>query len=139
MIFDSLICDEYNDTAMNKKNYKDRFLSILSNNGFDFNDIDDSTRLPKSLLPVISNNDGPEPFNKFNLCLSNMHKNNEVNILDAVSFLVNDYLDAPIALKCLDEMNFIALKNELQKKYKIKQNNDDDDEHEELSILDFLE
>lgn len=138
MIFDSLICDEYNDTAMNKKNYKDKFLSILAQNGFDFNDVDDATRLPKSLLPVISNNEGPEPFNKFNLCLSNMNKNNEVNILDAVSFLVNDYLEAPIALKCLDEMNFIALKNELQKKYKIK-TEEDTEEHEELSILDFLE
>ena len=75
-----------------------------------------------------------EPFNKFNICLSNLNKDKEVNILDAVCFLVSDYLDAPIALKCLDEMNFIAVKNELQKRFKIKSQ----EKGQDFSLLDYL-
>jgi hypothetical protein len=46
-------------------------------------------------------------------------------------------LDAPIALKCLDEMNFIMVKNELQKRFKIK--SQENKQETDLSILDFLE
>ena len=71
------------------------------------------------------------------LTRSKFHKENEVNILDSVCFLVSDYLDAPIALKCLDEMNFIMVKNELQKRFKIK--SQENKQETDLSILDFLE
>lgn len=137
MNLDTLISDEYTDTMLNKKSYKEKFFNLLAKNGFDFSDIDDATHLPKSLIPVISNNNGPEPFNKFNMALSKFHKENEVNILDSVCFLVSDYLDAPIALKCLDEMNFIMVKNELQKRFKIK--SQENKQETDLSILDFLE
>jgi hypothetical protein len=132
MNFDALISNEYTDTALNKKSYKEKFFNLLAKNGFDFSDIDDATHLPKSLLPVIAND--TEPFNKFNICLSNLNKDKEVNILDSVCFLVNDYLDAPIALKCLDEMNFIAVKNELQKRFNIKNK----EKEQDFSLLDYL-
>lgn len=132
MDLEALISNEYNDTALNKKSYKEKFFNLLAKQGFDFSDIDDATHLPKSLLPVISND--TEPFNKFNICLSDMNKSKEVNILDAMCFIVNDYLDAPVALKCLDEMNFISLKNELQKRFKIKTQ----EETQDFSLLDYL-
>lgn len=132
MNLDALISNDYTDTALNKKSYKEKFFNLLAKNGFDFSDIDDATHLPKSLLPVMAND--TEPFNKFNICLSNFNKNKEVNILDAVCFLVSDYLDAPIALKCLDEMNFIAVKNELQKRFKIKSQ----EKGQDFSLLDYL-
>jgi len=132
MNLDALISDDYTDTALNKKSYKEKFFNLLAKNGFDFSDIDDATHLPKSLLPVMAND--TEPFNKFNICLSNFNKDKEVNILDAVCFLVSDYLDAPIALKCLDEMNFIAVKNELQKRFKIKSQ----EKGQDFSLLDYL-
>ena len=132
MNLDALISDDYTDTALNKKSYKEKFFNLLAKNGFDFSDIDDATHLPKSLLPVMAND--TEPFNKFNICLSNLNKDKEVNILDAVCFLVSDYLDAPIALKCLDEMNFIAVKNELQKRFKIKSQ----EKGQDFSLLDYL-
>jgi hypothetical protein len=132
MNLDALISNDYTDTALNKKSYKEKFFNLLAKNGFDFSDIDDATHLPKSLLPVMAND--TEPFNKFNICLSNLNKDKEVNILDAVCFLVSDYLDAPIALKCLDEMNFIAVKNELQKRFKIKSQ----EKGQDFSLLDYL-
>ena len=132
MNLDALISNDYTDTALNKKSYKEKFFNLLAKNGFDFSDIDDATHLPKSLLPVMAND--TEPFNKFNICLSNFNKDKEVNILDAVCFLVSDYLDAPIALKCLDEMNFIAVKNELQKRCKIKSQ----EKGQDFSLLDYL-
>jgi uncharacterized protein Smg (DUF494 family) len=132
MNLDALISNDYTDTALNKKSYKEKFFNLLAKNGFDFSDIDDATHLPKSLLPVMAND--TEPFNKFNICLSNFNKDKEVNILDAVCFLVSDYLDAPIALKCLDEMNFIAVKNELQKRFKIKSQ----EKEQDFSLLDYL-
>lgn len=135
-LYDNLICDEYNESSFTKKNYKENFYNLLSTEGFDFSDIDYSTKLPKSLIPVIDNE--TEPFNKFNVCLADLHKNKLVNILDAVSFLVNDYLEATIALKCLDEMNYISLTNELKKKFNIK-NKEEDESKEILSLLDFLE
>lgn len=131
-VFDNFISDEFNELSINKKGYKEKFFSLLAADGFDFSDIDDATRLPKSLIPVIAND--TEPFNKFNICLSKLHKFKVINILDAVSFLISDYLEAPIALKCLDEMNYITVKNELQKKFKIR----NQEENQELSLLDFL-
>ena len=85
MNLDALISNDYTDTALNKKSYKEKFFNLLAKNGFDFSDIDDATHLPKSLLPVMAND--TEPFNKFNICLSNFNKDKEVNILDAVCFL----------------------------------------------------
>ena len=67
MNLDALISDEYTDTVLNKKSYKEKFFNLLAKNGFDFSDIDDATHLPKSLIPVISNNNGPEPFNKIKI------------------------------------------------------------------------
>lgn len=132
MDIEALLCYDYTDNALNKKSYKEKFFNLLAKNGFDFTDIDDATRLPKSLLPVISND--TDPFNKFNICLSKLNKDKEVNILDAVCFLVSDYLDAPVALKCLDEMNFIAVKTELQKRFKIKTK----EKNQDFSLLDYL-
>lgn len=131
-VFDNFVSDDFNEITIDKKAYKEKFFELLAADGFDFADIDDATRLPKSLIPVISND--TEPFNKFNICLSKLHKYKIVNLMDAVTFLVSDYLEAPTALKCLDEMNFIIVKNEFEKKYKIHSN----DEEQELSLLDFL-
>ena len=46
MNLDALISDEYTETVLNKKSYKEKFFNLLANNGFDFSDIDDATHLP---------------------------------------------------------------------------------------------
>lgn len=129
MDFDSLIED--GEGLSNSQNTKDKFFKIMRNNGFDFSDIDEATKLPKFLIAVIDND--TEPFNKFNILLSKLHKNKEINILEALSILVEDYLEPTMALKCLDELNYVALTTELKSKFKIKPNAKQD-----LSILDFL-
>lgn len=71
MNLDSLIED--GEGLSNSQNTKDKFFKIMRNNGFDFSDIDEATKLPKFLIPVIDND--TEPFNKFNILLSKLHKN----------------------------------------------------------------
>ena len=133
MNLETLFTKDYDDIGLDKRNYKETFYSLMGDNGFDFTDIDNESKLPKSLLPVIANE--TEAFNMFNNVLSKLYKNKQIDIIDAVAFLVNDYLDASVVLKCLDEMNFLVLKNELQEKYGIKQEVEED---ENLSIMDFL-
>lgn len=129
--FNTLYSDD-DDTSLYDKTTKESFFIHLKDYGFDFSNVDSETRLPNSMTAVISND--VDAFNKFNLALAKLHKEKIVNILDAVSFLVADYLEPPVALKCLDEINFIALKNELMKKFTVEQNK----QVGEVSLLDFL-
>lgn len=122
---------EDGELLSDSQNIKEKFFKVMRLNGFDFSDIDETTKLPKFLIPVIDN--VTEEFNKFNILLAKLHKNKEVNILEALSILVEDYLEPPMALKCLDELNYVALTTELKEKFKIKTA-----EKQELSILDFL-
>lgn len=122
---------EDGELLSDSQNIKEKFFKVMRLNGFDFSDIDETTKLPKFLIPVIDN--VTEDFNKFNILLAKLHKNKEVNILEALSILVEDYLEPPMALKCLDELNYVALTTELKEKFKIKTA-----EKQELSILDFL-
>jgi hypothetical protein len=122
---------EDGELLSDSQNIKEKFFKVMRLNGFDFSDIDETTKLPKFLIPVIDN--VTEDFNKFNILLAKLHKNKEVNILEALSILVEDYLEPPMALKCLDELNYVALTTELKEKFKIKTT-----EKQELSILDFL-
>jgi hypothetical protein len=122
---------EDGELLSDSQNIKEKFFKVMRLNGFDFSDIDETTKLPKFLIPVIDN--VTEDFNKFNILLAKLHKNKEVNILEALSILVEDYLEPTLALKCLDELNYVALTTELKEKFKIKSA-----EKQDLSILDFL-
>lgn len=122
---------EDGELLSDSQNTKEKFFKVMRLNGYDFSDIDETTKLPKFLIPVIDN--VTEEFNKFNILLAKLHKNKEINILEALSILVEDYLEPPMALKCLDELNYVALTTELKEKFKIKTA-----EKQDLSILDFL-
>lgn len=95
---------------------KQNFYAYMKNYGLDFDDVDDVTKLPKFIVEMPKNID---TFNHFNNAIYTLNKENKINIVDSMIFLVTDYLEPNAVKKLLDEMNFYLLTNELRKRYKI--------------------
>lgn len=96
---------------------KDSFYKRLKEAGIDFDDIDSETRLPKYMIKVIKNE--PKEYNKFNNILYKMNKEKIIAIVDSMAYLVEDWFEPNVLIKCLDEMNYYSLMNGLKKKYKV--------------------
>jgi hypothetical protein len=94
---------------------KDSFYKRLKDAGIDFNDVDSETRLPKYMMKVIKNE--PQEYNKFNNILYKLNKEKIVTIVDSMAYLVEDWFEPNVLIKCLDEMNYYSLMNGLKKKY----------------------
>lgn len=133
MDFFDTIDSDYNDAkSLDTKDGKAQFYEKMKIHGFNFSKIDPETRMPICLQKVIDND---EPtFVKFNFVLMKINQMKQVNILDAVSYLIADYVEPQVALKCLDELNYISLKNELSKKYRVSGNKEN-----KFSLLDFFD
>lgn len=109
---DILITDNQLETGT-----KMYFYNIMKANGIDFDDIDETHRLPKYMIRVIKNE--TVEYNKFNNILYKLNKEKLVNIGDAMMYLVEDWLEPQVLLKCLDELNYYSLMNHLKEKYNI--------------------
>ena len=96
---------------------KATFYTAMKGYGFDFDDIDKTTKLPKSLIPVV--NGEFEPFVKFNNAIMSIHRNKKVSITDAIVYLTEDYFEPKQILKLLQTVNLNYLQNDLRAKYKI--------------------
>lgn len=96
---------------------KDSFYKRLKEAGIDFDDIDSETRLPKYMIKVIKNE--PKEYNKFNNILYKLNKDKIIAIVDSMAYLVEDWFEPNVLIKCLDEMNYYSLMNSLKKKYKV--------------------
>lgn len=96
---------------------KDSFYKRLKEVGIDFDDIDSETRLPKYMIKVIKNE--PKEYNKFNNILYKLNKDKIIAIVDSMAYLVEDWFEPNVLIKCLDEMNYYSLMNGLKKKYKV--------------------
>ena len=96
---------------------KDSFYKRLKDAGIDFDDIDSETRLPKYMIKVIKNE--PKEYNKFNNILYKLNKEKIIAIVDSMTYLVEDWFEPNVLIKCLDEMNYYSLMNGLKKKYKV--------------------
>ena len=96
---------------------KDSFYKRLKETGIDFEDIDSETRLPKYMIKVIKNE--PKEYNKFNNILYKLNKDKIIAIVDSMAYLVEDWFEPNVLIKCLDEMNYYSLMNGLKKKYKV--------------------
>ncbi len=131
--FDTLLTDWDDRQALERKQNKTKFYNLMKEKGFDFTDIDDASRLPKSLIPVIQND--TDALAAFNQALSDLNKTRQVPVADAVTYLISDFLEVPIALKCLNELNYYAVKTELLKRYRIQLNKQPKD----TTLLDFLD
>ena len=102
---------------------KDSFYKRLKAAGIDFDDIDSDSRLPKYMIKVIKNE--PKEYNKFNNVLYKLNKDKIVTIVDSMAYLVEDWFEPNILIKCLDEMNYYSLMNGLKKKYLIDRSSSD--------------
>lgn len=96
---------------------KDSFYKRLKEAGIDFDDIDPESRLPRYMIKVIKNE--PTEYNKFNNILYKLNKDKIVTIVDSIAYLVEDWFEPNILIKCLDEMNYYSLMNGLKKKYMV--------------------
>lgn len=101
---------------------KDQLYNYFKNNGFDMEDIDVETKLPKFLMKVIKNE--MVEYNKFNNILYKLNKENKISIIDSVAYIVEDWLEPNAALKCLDEMNYYSLINSLKQKHNLNHRQD---------------
>lgn len=105
-----------NDVSKQDRNHdKKVFYQAMKERGFDFEDIDDETRLPKSLIPVVAQK--IEPFVLFNSAILDLHKNKIVSITDAISYLVEDYFDPKEVLRILQTVTLNYVQNDLGAKY----------------------
>lgn len=102
---------------------KDSFYKRLKIAGIDFDDIDSDSRLPKYMIKVIKNE--PKEYNNFNNVLYKLNKDKIVTIVDSMTYLVEDWFEPNILIKCLDEMNYYALMNGLKKKYLVDRSSSD--------------
>ena len=102
---------------------KDSFYKRLKAAGIDFDDIDSDSRLPKYMIKVIKNE--PKEYNKFNNVLYKINKDKIVTIVDSMAYLVEDWFEPNILIKCLDEMNYYSLMNGLKKKYLVDRSSSD--------------
>lgn len=108
------------EVSRNERNQdKAIFYKEMGKRGFDFEDIEPTTMLPKSLIPVV--NGDFEPFVKFNNAIMDIHRKKLVSITDAVVYLTEDYFEPKQVLKMLQTVNLNYLQNDLRAKYKINQ------------------
>ena len=108
---------------MTESENKDSFYKRLKDAGIDFDDIDTETRLPKYMIKVIKNE--PKEYNKFNNILYKLNKEKIIAIVDSMAYLVEDWFEPNVLIKCLDEMNYYSLMNGLKKKYKVGKTSSD--------------
>lgn len=108
------------EVSKNERNHdKAIFYSQMKLRGFDFEDIDEKTRLPKSLIPVVAGEFGS--FVKFNNAIIEIHREKLVSITDAIIYLTDDYFEPKEVLKLLQTITLNYLQNDLRAKYKINQ------------------
>lgn len=95
---------------------------VFKQNGIDLDVLDDEDHLPVFFTQVIKNE--PSAYNKFNNILYKLNKENKVSIIESVAYLVEDWIEPNVAIKCLDEMNYYSLMNSLKNKYNLNSRTD---------------
>lgn len=105
---------------------KEAFYKYMKMYGIDFDDVDSCSHLPNYLIKVIKNE--PAEYNKFNNVLYKLNKENKISISDAMIYLVDDWLEPQVLLKCLDEMNYYMLTTNMKSRYQILTKNTGMDE-----------
>ncbi len=117
-------------SKQDKQHDKQVFYSAMKEYGFDFTDIDERTKLPKSLIPVVAQK--IEPFTMFNHAILELHKRKVIAITDAITYLIEDYFDAKDIVKLLQTVTLNYIQNDLKAKYGL------DKQQKANKFLDFI-
>lgn len=108
------------EVSKNERNHdKALFYAEMKARGFDFEDIEETTHLPKSVIPVV--NGDFVPFVSFNNAIIDIHRKKLVPITDAIVYLTEDYFEAKDVIKLLQTVTLNYLQNDLRAKYKVNQ------------------
>lgn len=111
-----LYTDETEDISI-QANDKNNFYLEFTKYGFDFNEIDEETKLPIVLKKIL---DGDlEYMLRFNNALLKMHRSKKYNIIDAVVNLTTDYVEYSDLEKILLPNITGLLTTELANKHKL--------------------
>ena len=101
--------------ALERETAKTEFFDLLKRQGYDMYDLDEETRLPKCLIPIIENKD-LNSFILFNSTLEHIHRKHGVSVIDMAKYLIEDFFDEEQLLTLLQTNLYDALYLELQKK-----------------------
>ena len=101
--------------TLEKETAKEEFFDILKRQGYDMYDIDEETRLPKCLLPIIVAKD-LNSFILFNSTLEHIHLDHDISVIDMCKYLMEDFFSEDQLLTLLQTNLYDALYLELRKK-----------------------
>lgn len=101
--------------ALERETAKTEFFDLLKRQGYDMYDLDEETRLPKCLIPIIEKKD-LNSFILFNSTLEHIHRKHGVSVIDMAKYLIEDFFDEEQLLTLLQTNLYDALYLELQKK-----------------------
>lgn len=101
--------------SLEREAAKEEFFDILKRQGYDMYDIDEETRLPKCLLPIIVAKD-LNSFILFNSTLEHIHLDHDISVIDMCKYLMEDFFSEDQLLTLLQTNLYDALYLELRKK-----------------------
>lgn len=101
--------------ALEKETAKKEFFEILKRQGYDLYDIDEETRIPKCLIPIIVKKD-LNSFILFNNTLEHIHVQHDISVIEMCKHLMEDFFDEDQLLTLLQTNLYDALYLELRKK-----------------------
>ena len=105
---------EYNSLL---KHDKQDFYTAAKEYGFDVDDLDEETKLPKLLNDML--NGDVTSMLKFNKMLVSLHRNKQAHIIDALVNIVTDFVDESDILKYLQPNVVGLLSSELATKHNV--------------------
>ena len=101
--------------ALERDTAKTEFFDLMKRQGYDMYDLDEESRLPKCLIPIIEKKD-LNSFIMFNSTLGYIHRKHGVSVIDMCKYLIEDFFDEQQLLTLLQTNLYDALYLELQKK-----------------------
>lgn len=105
--------------ALERETAKAEFFDLLKRQGYDMYDMEEDSKLPKCLVPIIKKKD-LNAFILFNSVLEHIHHKHGITVIDMCKYLMEDFFDESQILTLLQTNLYDALYLELQKKNGMK-------------------
>ena len=110
-----LVDSNFRIQSLERDAAKREFFDILKCYGYDMYDVDEESKLPKCLLPIIVKKD-LNSFIEFNGVLEAINTKHEISVIDICTYLMEDFFEADQLLTLLQTNMYDALYLELRKK-----------------------
>ena len=110
-----LVDSDYRIEALEKDAAKKEFFDSMKRRGYDMYDLDEASKLPKCLLPIIQKKD-LNSFILFNDMLESIYLKEDISVIDMCTYLIEDFFEPEQLLSLLQTNLYDALYLELRKK-----------------------